>query len=605
MDRMPRTRSRLLAALAAATTVTLTPLVGLGLTAQTSTAQTSTAQTSTIETGTAAHPAAARHKDVRLQILAINDFHGQLEPSTSSSSGTINGTPAGGAEYLATHLRQLRRQAAREGRSSVTVAAGDLIGATPLLSAAFHDEPTVETMNKLGLEVSSVGNHEFDEGWRELVRMQRGGCLDDGDGAANQNSCPDGSFKGADFQYLSANVRHTDSGRTVLPAVSVKRYHGVKVGFIGMTLENTPNIVTRAGVEGLTFSDEVTTANRVARRLHRHGVESVVVLLHEGGFPADPTAYDSCPGISGPVVDINKGLSPRIDAVISGHTHQAYNCRLRDPNGDRRLVTSAASLGRLVTEIDLSINPRTGDVIRSSERATNRIVTRDVPAAGGITELIAKYTELVLPIASEVIGQLVPGTTTVSRTVDDSGESPLGNLIADSQRADTSTVSGGKTPQIAFMNPGGIRNDLIAEAGGAVTFGAAFSVQPFNNFLVSMDMTGAQILALLEQQWSGDNAAAPKILQVSGITYSYRSSGAGPYTLLPETVQVNGAPLDEATTYRVVANSFLSDGGDAFPAFTEATDKFVGGLDIDALASYLAANDPYTPVATDRITVAP
>ncbi len=585
----PRPRGRVLAAVGAA--VTTAVLVAT--------------------TGGAPASAHGRHhhhpgpKAVKLQILALNDFHGQLDkvPSTSSS-GRINATPAGGAAYLATHLEQLRAQARAEKRHSVTVAAGDLIGASPLLSAAFHDEPAIEAMNKMGLEISSVGNHEFDEGWRELVRMQKGGCLDDGAGQDNQNSCADHRFEGAKFRYLSANVFHEDTGKTVFPGVTVKKYGGVKVGFIGMTLENTPNIVTKSGVQGLRFTDEVETANAAAKRLQRQGVRSIVVLVHEGGFPSDPTAYNSCPGISGPIVDINKGLSPRIDAVITGHTHQAYNCQLKDPNDDNRLVTSGASVGRLITDIDLSIDKRTGEVIRSSERADNVVVTNgpDIRPAGAITSLISTYQSLVAPIADKVIGHL-SGTTAVTRTNDASGESPLGNLIADAQKADPSTVTGGKTPEIAFMNPGGIRADLQT-TDGSVTYGSAFAVQPFNNYDVSMGMTGQQILTLLDQQWTGANAASPKILQVSGITYSYARSGTA-YALDRASVRVNGAALDPTRTYRVVANSFLSDGGDGFGAFAQASDKYVGGLDIDAFATFLAAHDPYTPVATDRITVAP
>ncbi len=561
---------------------------------------------------TTAGPALAkpRHhhkpKDVKLQILAINDFHGQLEPSQSSSSGVINGTPAGGAEYLATHLSQLRAKAKAQHRRTVTVAAGDLIGASPLLSAAFHDEPTIEAMNKLGLQISSVGNHEFDEGWRELRRLQRGGCIADGpDGENNQNSCAAHTFRGAKFQYLSANVFRKSTGRTVFPAVKVKRYGGIRVAFIGMTLQDTPNIVTKSGVEGLRFTDEVRTANRLSKKLDRRGIKAMVLLVHEGGLPVDPTAYDSCPGISGAIVDINRALSPRIDAVISGHTHQAYNCSLRDPDDNRRLVTSASSLGRLVTDVRLRLNGRTKDVRRPTVVAHNRIVTRDVAKAATITSLIARYNELVLPIASAIVGHLAPGTTVVPRTPDDSGESPLGNLIADAQKADATAVSGSKVPEIAFMNPGGIRNDLIADADGNITFGSSFSVQPFNNFDVSMDMTGAQILELLEQQWTGSPPGAPKILQVSGLTYSWSTSASDGSRVDPSSVEVNGTALDPATTYRVVANSFLSDGGDGFAAFTEATDKFFGGLDIDALSAYLAANDPYTPVPTDRIDVTP
>jgi 5'-nucleotidase len=580
-----------------------TKLAALGIAALTSAAMFTTSTS-------AAAPAGAKEKPrhVKLQILALNDFHGQLEPVATGSSSHINDIKAGGAEFLATHLKQLRKHAKADGAKSITVAAGDLIGATPLLSAAFHDEPTIEAMNEMGLEISSVGNHEFDEGWRELVRMQEGGCLDDGpDGANNQNSCPDGEeFEGADFQYLSANVFHEDSGETVFPGVKIKRVGGVPVGFIGMTLENTPNIVTKAGVEGLKFTDEVETANKAAAALKEKGVESVVALLHEGGFPTDRRAYNSCPGISGPIVGINDGLSPEIDVVITGHTHQGYNCALEDPAGDQRLVTSSASLGRLVTDIDLTIDRRSGEIDRESAIANNLIVTRDVRKAKPLTELIAKYKELVAPIESKVIGQLAPDTTSVSRTADDSGESSLGNLIADAQKADQSLLAGGPAPEIAFMNPGGIRNDLVADDAGEVTYGAAFSTQPFNNYDVAMDLTGSQILALLEQQWSGANSVAePKILQVSGIEYAYSASAPSGSRVIRDSVAVNGAPLDEARTYRVTANSFLSDGGDGFGVFAQATNKFFGGLDIDALAAYLSAHNPYTPAATDRIDVRP
>jgi 5'-nucleotidase len=601
-------RSRQLAALGAAAATTAALVASSGLSAADARAATQGGRSGSEQVRAAqlpqaaAKPRAPRTPRVRLQILALNDFHGQLEPSTSSSSGAINGTPAGGAAYLATRLDQLRRTAAAQRRHSVTVAAGDLIGASPLVSAAFHDEPTIEAMNSMGLQVSSVGNHEFDEGWRELVRMQRGGCLPDGDGKDNQNSCAAHRFPGATFRYLSANVFRQDTGRTVFPAAVVRRYDGVQVGFIGMTLENTPNIVTRSGVEGLRFTDEVRTANAVAKRLDRQGVKSIVVLLHEGGFLRKPTAYDSCPGLSGAVLDINRGLSPRIDALVTGHTHQAYNCRLKDPDDDRRLVTSASSLGRLVTDIHLSIDRRTGEVVRSTEVAVNRIVTRDVPPNPAIGSLVSTYKTLVAPIENRVIGHLT-GVTTVSRTADDSGESPLGNLIADAQRTDPSTVTGGRTPEVAFMNPGGIRADLTT-AGGAVTYGSAFAVQPFNNYDVSMDLTGQQILTLLGQQWSGTNAAEPRILQVSGITYSYARSGTT-YSLRPDTVKVGGVALDPARTYRVVANSFLADGGDGFAAFAEAQNKYIGGLDIDAFASFLGRNDPYTPAATDRITLVP
>jgi 5'-nucleotidase len=555
-------------------------------------------------TVTQAAPAKPKPTHTQIQLLALNDFHGNLAPNPATSSGgNVNGTPAGGAEYLATHLELARAAAKAQGQESVTVAAGDLIGASPLLSAAFHDEPTIEAMNEMGLDATSVGNHEFDEGWHELLRMQTGGCLDDGDGQNNQNSCPDpkAEFEGAKFDYLSANVFFENTQRTLLAPYTVKKFkNGQKIAFIGMTLEATPNIVTKAGVEGLTFKDEVETANALVPKLKEQGIQSIVVLLHEGGLPSDPRAFNSCPGISGPITDIAKNLDPAIDAIISGHTHQAYNCSINDPAGKPRLVTSASSFGKIFTEVRLSIDNATHDVDRLNTLANNKIVTRDVPKDPALTKLITKYQTLVAPIESKVIGHIT--TPLVSRTPDDSQESPLGNLIADAQLADPSTVTNGKTPVVAFMNPGGIRADL-ASTGGAVTFGQAFTVQPFNNFLVSMDMTGTQIKALLEQQFSGANQAANKVLQIAGITYTWNPAAAPGAKVVAGSIEIAGQPLVDGTTYRIVTNNFLSDGGDGFPAFTTATDKFFGGLDIDAFANYLTAHDPYTPGPTDRISI--
>ncbi|WP_433165642.1 bifunctional metallophosphatase/5'-nucleotidase [Kribbella sp. CA-247076] len=554
----------------------------------------------------AATTAKPKPTHTQIQVLALNDFHGNLAPnSPTSSSGNVNGTPAGGAEFLATHLKQMRAAAAAKGQQSVTVASGDLIGASPLLSAAFHDEPTIEALSGMGLEVASVGNHEFDEGWHELLRMQTGGCLPDGDGENNQNSCPDPKkpFTGAKFKYLSANVFFENTQKTLFAPYKIKTFKdGRKVAFIGMTLEDTPNIVTQSGVEGLTFTDEIETANKLVPILKKKGAESIVVLLHEGGFPVDPRAYNSCPGISGPIVDINAGLDPEIDAIISGHTHQGYNCTLQDKAGAPRLVTSASSFGKLVTEVRLSIDNKTGDVDRANTIANNQIVTQDVPKDARTSALIAKYQTLVAPIANKVIGHLT--TSSVSRTPDESLESPLGNLIADAQLADPSVVTDGKAPVAAFMNPGGIRADL-ASNGGEVTFGQAFTVQPFNNFLVSMDMTGTQIKTLLEQQFSGVNGPeAPKfkVLQVAGITYTWNPAAPAGSKVVPGSIKIAGQPLVDGTTYRIVTNNFLSDGGDGFPAFTTGTNKFFGGLDIDAFANYLTAHDPYTPVPTDRIS---
>ncbi|MFC4785171.1 bifunctional metallophosphatase/5'-nucleotidase [Nocardioides sp. MAHUQ-72] len=568
------------------------------------------------------HLSQAKAKDyIKLDLLALNDFHGNLEtvPSTSSS-GRINNTPAGGAAYLASLIRHERKTSRANGAKPLTVAAGDLIGASPLLSAAFHDEPTIKAMNEIGLDVASVGNHEFDEGYQELRRMQRGGCLDDGDGANGQDSCPGGQdFEGADFQYLGANVKWADPSThnrdTVFPATKIFKVKGVKVAFIGMTLEGTPSIVSQAGIQGLDFTDEVETANALVPKLRAKGVKSIVVLLHEGVTPADATAYNDCTGVAGPALEIAQKLKPAIDAVVSGHTHQPYNCVVQDPKGNPRLLTSAASFGRMVTKLHLLIDPKTRDIVRPAAYARNMIVENDasVTPAQDLLDLISTYKTLVQPIADKVIGHIDPGTQ-VSKTPDaNGGDSALGNLIADGQKADDSVVSDGKAPVIALMNPGGIRADLVENANGDVTYGAAFSVQPFNNFVVSMDLTGAQIKALLNQQWNGANeGTGQKILQVSGLSYTWDKSDAAladtPALVGDVLVDADGdpstamVPLEDATTYRVVANNFLSDGGDNFTVFKEGTNKLVGGLDIDSLRKYLEANDPVSPTPTDRIS---
>lgn len=473
---------------------------------------------------------AAAKKYVKMDLLAINDFHGQLETidPAASSSGRINNTPAGGGAFLASQLKQERAKSRAAGAKPITVAAGDLIGASPLLSAAFHDEPTIEALNIMGLQVASVGNHEFDEGWRELKRMQKGGCLDDGDGENGADSCPGGKdFEGADFQYLGANVKWKDQAdrkrATVFPGTKVMDVQGEKVAFIGMTLEGTDTIVSPSGIEEIDFTDEVETANAIVPKLRERGIKSIVVLLHEGVRPTDQTAYNDCTGATGDGLEIAQQLHPQIDAIVSGHTHQAYNCTVADPKGEPRLFTSASSLGRMVTKLHFLIDPKSGDIVRPAAFAENQIVenTGSATPAQSIVDLIERYTVLVAPIRDEVIGHIAPLETSnnVTRSADpNGGDSPLGNLIADSQKADESIVLDGVAPVIAFMNPGGIRADLLENANGEVTYGAAFSVQPFNNLVASFDLTGAQIKDVLNQQWNGGNETSRKILQVSGLS---------------------------------------------------------------------------------------
>lgn len=531
-------------------------------------------------------------KIIDVQLLALNDFHGNLEPP-SGSSGRIGSINAGGVEYLATHINNLRAT----NPNTVVVSAGDLIGASPLLSALFHDEPTIEAFNLIGLDFNAVGNHEFDEGWRELLRMQNGGCH-------ATDGCLDGDgFAGANFQFLAANVINDATGRPIFDPVGIKVFNRARIGFIGMTLEGTPSIVTPSGVEGLTFKDEADTANALVPLLKSRGVETIVVLIHEGGAQASPAPYNGCAGISGPIVDIVNRLDPEIDVVISGHTHNAYNCNI---NG--KLVTSAASFGRLVTDIDLQIDRVSGEVV--SMAANNVIVTRDVAKSSPLTDLIAKYQAVAAPIANRVIGSI---TADITRSANAAGESALGDVIADAQLANTAPASEGGAV-IAFMNPGGIRADFSynqisgSEQPGEVTYGEMFTVQPFGNNLTTLDLTGAQIDTLLEQQFVGcaQPANGQKILQVSnGFTYTWSQSAPACGKVDPASIKLNGVTLDPNATYRVTVNNFLADGGDNFAVLKEGTNRLGGAVDTDALEAYFATNSPVAPGPMNRITVAP
>jgi 5'-nucleotidase len=531
--------------------------------------------------------AAPSSRLVDVQLLAINDFHGNLDPP-AGSSGRIGSIDAGGVEYLATHIAQLEAT----NPNTLVVSAGDLIGASPLLSALFHDEPTIEAMNLLGLDFNAVGNHEFDEGAAELLRMQNGGCHP-------TDGCLDGDgFAGADFQFLAANVVRKANGKTLFPAYKIRSFDGVKLGIIGVVLEGTPTIVTPSGVAGLEFKDEAETVNALIPQLRAKGVNAIAVLIHEGGVQSG--TFNGCVGISGAIVDIVNRFDPAVDAVISGHTHQAYNCQLNN-----MLVTSASSFGRLVTDVDLTIDKATGEVTQMA--ANNLIVTRDVATDAGQTSLLAKYRAFAAPIANRVIGSI---TADITRTTNPAGESALGDVIADAQLAATAPAGFGGAVA-AFMNPGGIRADLThagspaGEGDGNVTYGEAFTVQPFGNSLVTMTLTGAQIDQLLEQQFDNPTAGQTRILQVSnGFSYTWSASAPTGSKVDPSSIVVAGTPIDPNATYRITVNSFLAEGGDNFTVLTQGTNRLGGAIDLDALVDYFAANSPVPPGPQDRISLA-
>jgi 5'-nucleotidase len=550
-------------------------------------------------------------KRTEIQILGLNDFHGQLEPvPATSSGGRIGATPAGGAEYLATHVRQLR---ATNPQNTVFVSAGDLIGATPLLSALFHDEPTIEAFNLMKLDYNGVGNHEFDEGVDELLRMQYGNRRGGGgrlDGCHPVDGCLDGDgFGGATFDFLAANVTYKSDGKTIFPPYKIHNFNGgAKAAFIGMTLEGTPSIVTPAGISHVDFLDEAETVNRLVPELKRRGVRTIIVLLHEGGSVDAPgngagseTAINECSNPRGPLPPIVEAMDDEVDVVVTGHTNWAVNCVI-----DGKIVTGAAATGRLVTDIDLTIDHATGDVVKALTRVNNRIVTQTVPKAADITALIAKYNEVVAPLRDRVIGEI---SANITRAANTAGESALGDVIADAQLfATTPAELGGAV--MAFMNPGGIRADLTypsspaGEGDGKVTYGEAFNVQPFGNSLVTMTLNGAQIDTLLEQQFDNPGPGASRMLQISeGLAYTW-SAGA-PLGSKVTNITLNGLPISPGTDYRVTVNSFLADGGDNFFVLKDGTSRLGGDVDLDALEKYFVAEGVVDPGPQDRITRVP
>jgi 5'-nucleotidase len=562
---------------------------------------------------------------VRVTLIAINDFHGNilppggsvLMPDAANPAGTR--VAAGGAAYLSALVQHIKSQ--NPGQTLV-VGAGDLVGATPLASGLFHDEPTIEVLNQMGLDLSSVGNHEFDKGRNELLRLQNGGCYprssDGSTGVVGVDTCMHaGAFAGARFQYLAANVVDTASGQTLLPATAMRDVAGVKIGFIGLTLRATPSVVTPAGVAGLQFVSEVATVNRLAPQLKAQGAAAVVVLIHQGGQTSARTVQDkTCPDFSGPILALADQFSSSVDVVVSGHTHQEYVC----VRPDGKLVTQTGSYGRLVTQIDLLVDAQAQRVV--AKDANNRVVLNGavVKDASGqalalpqsaqalspdpkVDAIVRRYGDLTAPLSDMEVGRL---TAPLDRRSNVAGESTLGAVVADMYLAGTSDPSyGSHAAQIAFTNPGGLRADLL---NLSVTFGQLFNVLPFNNSLVTMDLTGAQILRLLEQQWERPQPAGGRILPVSqGFSYVWDASapeGAAPGTghrVVAGSMRLHDAPIAMNQSYRVTVNSFMASGGDALSVFKQGRNLQEGETDLVAAKLYLRVKGVLPPPQMGRI----
>lgn len=630
---------------------------------------------STLALGAAAAVCAAT---VNVKIVGFNDYHGNLQtPGTFGANSLVPSASrpsVGGAEYLAAYVASMKAT----NPNTVVVGAGDLVGASPLISALFFDEPSVETLNKIGLDFSSVGNHEFDKGKDELRRLQNGGCklvngVQDPNSCKGYGSASEGTFDGAKFKWLSANVVENATGKTLLPAFGVKSFVGsdgktVRMAFIGMTLKGTPSIVTPAGVAGLTFNDEATTVNALVPKLRALGIEAIVVLVHQGGFQNTVSGtstgqitsdINGCTGdlkntdsTDSDIRAIVKRLDNAVDLVISAHTHAAYNCSANTidvkgttlanavttarptgmPNVIGRLipVTSASAFGRVLTEVDIALDTVTRDVVSVSP--TNRLVDRTnaainaaIDANPTVKNIVAAYNTSVSPLANQVIGTITAGMTNSANAA---GEMDAGDAIADAQLLATQPASLGGA-QIAFQNAGGVRSPGFVAPTTVpptpypynLTYGNAFTVQPFGNSLVTLTLTAQKLKDVLEQQFAGclgQGSSANRIMQVSSsLNYSWTSSGtcgtriqnvtytpvdlSNGYPVVTgpsEQVVIGGAVVSPTSTYRITVNNFMASGGDGFTTFV-VPNQLGGAQDIDALTSYMTSfkspNAAYDP----------
>ena len=514
---------------------------------------------------------------VTVMVAAINDFHGNLElpagglPEVNATTRELTSTPAGGVARMATVLERLRAR----HQHFAFVSAGDLVGASPLASGYFDDEPTIETMNSLGLDLNGVGNHEFDRGRFELLRLQAGGCPEGG--------CKSGlPFGGSKFGFLAANVVVSDSGKTLFPPYAIREFGGVKVAFIGVTLKSTPAILSPRAVAGLAFHDEVETVNRLVPELKRAGIEAIVVLIHQGGFQRG--GPNDCSELRGPIIDIVRRFDRAVDAVISGHTHQAYVCRI-----EGRLLTSAGSFGRALTAIELTLDRATRDVVSAS--AVNHVVRTDIPESPVLAALALRQAQLLKKL-DRTVGRI---TQTLLNIQNADGESPLGQIIADAQLE--STLDAGA--EVAFMNPGGIRVPIDYKGDGAVTYSALYAVQPFGNHLVTMTLSGKELLQLLEQQWSVNGLRRLQISKGSGFAWNPDQPEGS--RIVRDSVIINGKPLQLERDYRITVNNYLAEGGDNLPVLRGGRQRTEGMLNLDALVVYFGRRVAVAPEMDRRV----
>jgi 5'-nucleotidase len=554
---------------------------------------------------------------ITVKLIALNDIHGYLwptetygQPDPADPKKTVR-VPVGGAAYLATAVARLEA----ENPLHAVVGSGDMVGASPLSSGLFHDEPTIEALNRIGLQISSVGNHEFDEGKAELMRKQHGGCRPGG--TVGVDTCLTGRFTGANYDYLAANVIDDATGKTLFPPSAILYFDAggtrVPIGFVGVVVRDTPHLTTAFGVRGVHFTDEAAAVNAQLPLLAAQGVHAVVVLIHQGAFTTSAYNDPACAGVHGDLLAVLDKLDPSIRLVLSAHTHQGYVC----PNGQGThnphvFYIQAGRYGQMVSDVDVTIDVAHDTIV--DVHGTNELIVNDqapnplaatlpaLPPDPAIAALVERYRVATAPLVDRVIGHItadIPYET----ARDAAGETPMGDVIADARLA--ATQGGANGAVIAFVNGGGVRSWLhyTALAGtkqpGDVTYGDAYSIEPFGDLLYTETLTGAQIVELLNEQYAGESDDPLAISR--GLTYTWDASLPAAAKVVPGSVQLNGAPLNPVAAYRITVDAFMAEGGDGYTVLRSGTNKTAGPIDIQALDAYLTAHAPLAPPVLDRI----
>lgn len=532
------------------------------------------------------YPADQTTGPVHVQILAINDFHGQV-----SAGQNLDGEAAGSAPVLASYLEEAM---ADDGQAATFIALpGDVVGASPPESGLLLDEPTMLFFNTFAEDctggpytmVATFGNHEFDKGTDELLRKIEGG-----NGATNITHLID-PYPGSNMTFVSSNVVWKTNDTPLVDPYVILDAGGAKIAFIGADTVETPSIQKAANIKDVAFENETESINHYVPEIQKQGVHAIVVLLHEGG---SQEAYDGPTrdggNVTGRVADIVAGLDPDVDVVLSAHTHQFTNAYLKNAGGNQVLVTQAYGYSKAFADVDLVIDPVSDEITDKSAEIVRTYADR--PPGTTPDPRISSF----LAADEAVVGPMIDRPVTVAsadltRQQNDAGECALGDIVADGLRE-------AMNADIAFITTGSLRADI---AKGNVTWGDLYAVQPFSGTVLSMTLTGKEVADALEQQW--EEPLPPHNLAVSGLSYTYDATKPAGSRVV--AVLVNGTPLNPDANYTAAMVDYLAGGGDDYTVFTNGTDQVCGPVDVDALVSYMGSlPTPVEAPAETRITKA-